>query len=58
MTLHKVQVTGADQGESLSRYDFASGDVVWVDRGLNHSAVSDLVSIPVWLQEKGAAVRV
>ncbi|MDD5319683.1 MAG: hypothetical protein PHD43_03525 [Methylococcales bacterium] len=53
MTLHEVQVTGADQGESLSRYDFASGDVVWVDRGYIHPATSDLVSTPVWLHSKG-----
>ena len=38
MTLHEVHVTGADQGESLSRYEFASDDVVLVDRGYNHPA--------------------
>ncbi len=43
MTLHEVQVTGADQGESLSRYDFAKGDVVLADRGYNHpAAILDL----------------
>ena len=36
MTLHEVHVTGAGQGESLSRYGFAKGDVVLVDRGYNH----------------------
>ena len=39
MTLHEVQVTGADQGESLGRYQFAQGDVVLADRGYNHPAV-------------------
>lgn len=38
MTLHEIHVTGADQGESLSRYGFAKGDVVLVDRGYNHPA--------------------
>ena len=38
MTLHEVEVTGADQGESLSRYGFVKGDVVLVDRGYNHPA--------------------
>lgn len=38
MSLHEIQVTGADKGESLSRYNFAKGDVVLVDRGYNHPA--------------------
>lgn len=38
MSLHEVHATGADQGESLSRYGFAKGDVVLVDRGYNHPA--------------------
>lgn len=38
MTLHEVHVTGADQGESLNRYNFVKGDVVLVDRGYNHPA--------------------
>lgn len=38
MTLHEVQVTGVDQGESLGRYCFAPGDVVLADRGYNHPA--------------------
>lgn len=38
MTVHEVHVTGIDQGESLSRYDFKPGDVVMVDRGYNHPA--------------------
>lgn len=38
MTLHEVHATGADQGESLSRYSFAKGDVVLADRGYNHPA--------------------
>ena len=53
MTLHEVHVTGADQGESLSRYDFASGDVVLVDRGYNHPAtILDLNA-----QEVGVLLR-
>lgn len=45
MTLHEVQVTGADQGESLSRYDFVKGDVVLADRGYNHpAAILDLTA--------------
>lgn len=31
MTLHEVQVAGADQSESLGRYSFAQGDVVMAD---------------------------
>ena len=38
MSLHEIQVTGANQGESLSRYNFAKGDVVMTDRGYNHPA--------------------
>lgn len=38
MMLHEIHVTGADQGESLSRYEFAKGDVVLVDRGYNQPA--------------------
>jgi len=38
MSPHEIQVTGANQGESLSRYNFAKGDVVLVDRGYNHPA--------------------
>ena len=38
MTLHEVQVTGADQGENLGRYRFTQGDVVLADRGYNHPA--------------------
>ncbi len=53
MTLHEVQVTGADQGESLSRYGFTPGDVVMVDRGYNHpAAILDLYE-----QEVGVVVR-
>lgn len=53
MTLHEVHVTGADQGESLSRFDFASGDVVLVDRGYNHPAtILDLNA-----QEVGVLLR-
>lgn len=43
MTLHEVQVTGADQGESLGRYQFAQGDGVLADRGYNPpAAILDL----------------
>jgi hypothetical protein len=53
MTLHEVHVTGADQGESLGRYDFTSGDVVLVDRGYNHPAtILDLNA-----QEVGVLLR-
>lgn len=38
MSLHEIQVTGADKGESLSHYNFAKGDVVMTDRGYNHPA--------------------
>lgn len=53
MTLHEVHVTGADQGESLSRYSFAKGDVVLVDRGYNHpNTLLDLSA-----QEVGVILR-
>lgn len=53
MTLHEVHATGADQGESLSRYGFAKGDVVLVDRGYNHPAtILDLNA-----QEVGVLLR-
>jgi Transposase DDE domain len=53
MTLHEVHVTGADQGESLSRYGFTQGDVVMVDRGYNHPATI----IDLYEQEVGVVVR-
>ena len=53
MTLHEVHVTGADQGESLSRYGFTQGDVVMVDRGYNHPATI----IDLHEQEVGILVR-
>ena len=46
-------MTGADQGESLSRYDFRQGDVVLVDRGYNHPATL----IDLHEQEVGVVVR-
>jgi hypothetical protein len=53
MTLHELDVTGADQGESLNRYGFTPGDVVMVDRGYNHPATI----IDLYEQEVGVVVR-
>jgi hypothetical protein len=36
LTLHEIQVTGFEQGEKLSRFRFAKGDIVIADRGYNH----------------------
>jgi hypothetical protein len=36
--LHEIQVTGFEQGEKLTRFRFAKGDVVIADRGYNHPA--------------------
>lgn len=68
MTLHEVQVTGAEQGESLGRYQFAPGDVVLADRGYNHpAAILDLhdqtvgvlirllpTAMPLYLRQAGS----
>ncbi len=39
MTLHAVDVTGVDGGESLTRYPWQAGDIALVDRGYNQPRV-------------------
>ena len=39
LTLHEMQVTGADGGESLARYPWQAGDIALTDRGYNHPRV-------------------
>jgi len=39
MTVHAVDVTGVDGGESLARYPWQAGDIVLVDRGYNQPRV-------------------
>ncbi|MTW23306.1 hypothetical protein, partial [Allochromatium palmeri] len=39
MTVHAVDVTGVDGGESLTRYPWQAGDIGLVDRGYNQPRV-------------------
>jgi hypothetical protein len=36
LSLHELQVTGSEGGESLARYPWQAGDIALADRGYNH----------------------
>ncbi len=53
MTLHAVDVTGADGGETLARYPWQAGDIVLVDRGYNQPQVI----LDLFARDVGVIVR-
>ncbi|WP_041447013.1 hypothetical protein [Thiocystis violascens] len=53
MTLHAVDVTGVDGGESLTRSPWQAGDIVLADRGYNQPRVI----LDLFARDVGAIVR-